>query len=64
MLAVPSCQDMGLILAPVGARAAEVVRETREGLNREAGPFLVPDNWQIKPHQVSSSPHTALETQP
>lgn len=55
---------MGPILAPEGARAAEVVRETREGLNREAGPFLVPDNWQIKPHQVSSSPRTALETQP
>lgn len=62
MLAVPSCEDTGPVLAPEGARVAEMVRETQEGLNQEAGPFFAPENWQIKPRQVSSSPRAALET--
>lgn len=60
MLAVPLCEDTGPVLAPEGAQVAEMVRETREGLNQEAGPFFAPENWQIKPCQVSSSPRAAL----
>ena len=63
-LAIPLCEDTGPVLAPEGAQVAEMVRETQEGLNQEANPFFAPENCQIKPRQVSSSPCAALETQP